>query len=474
MTAAGHDDARRDGGTRDGGTKDGKDAAVDGGMTPEPAGTSETPGEEETRVLPEVSAEPATREGSTADGSTPDGPAPEGSTPAAGSPAAGSPAAESPAAAGSPPAGSSAVNSAPADPASPDSSFGEDELRALFHGAVDGLAPGEGVLDRLQAAVPARRARKRQTLVGVAAAVILLGTAIPAAVHVAAAPGHEADPTMAGSSQDTRTAAPSSARPHEDAGREVRDDVRSASPRPSASSGHRSRASGSPSPKSPPSAGTVLADAPRCAATQLGDAAADRGTPAADGTVYGSFRVANVSGEKCAVTSAGQVRVAVLGGRTRTTVPVVEHQDGDAAADLPGTSQSALLLGPGQSYEVRFAFVPDAGCPSGDPSKPPEDPGPSSPTPSEPAQSPAESGGPGSGPGKGPDQGQGAGAGPEDPAALDRTTTQFERSVPADDAPAATVEVSHNAAPGGPVSNTTIRESCSGTLYRTGLLPAGG
>ncbi|EGJ76366.1 hypothetical protein STTU_3577 [Streptomyces sp. Tu6071] len=401
-------------------------------------------------------AEAASVDDSPADASSADG-SPAGASPSDDSPA-------DPTRANSSPADPTPPNSAPADPASPDSSFGEDELRALFHGAVDGLAPGEGTLDRLQAAVPARRARKRQTLVGVAAAVILLGTAIPAAVHVAAAPGHEADPAMAGSSQDAHT--PTSAETKRPKSPEhVEGGGRSASPHSSASGGHRGGASGSPDPETHSSAGTVLAEAPRCEPTQLGDAAADRGTPAADGTVYGSFRVANISGEKCAVTSPGQVQVAVVGGTSRTTVPVVQHQDGDAAGGLPGTSQSvrALLLDPGQSYEVRFAFVPDSTCPTGGPTQGPGDPDPSSPPPVETSQPPAESGG------------SGAGSTPDNSAALDQTTTQFTRSVPLDDTPATgTVEVTHNAAPGGPVTNTTIPESCPGTVYRTGLLPANG
>jgi hypothetical protein len=355
--------------------------------------------------------------------------------------------------------GPSSAATGPSSAAS-DSSFGEDELRALFHGAVGGLTPGEGVLDRLQAAVPARRARKRQTLVGVAAAVLLLGTAIPAAVHVAAAPGREADPAMAGSSQDAHASASAGSGSPESAGSAL-DGPRPAAPQASGSAGHRGGASGSPAPDAPAAVGTALADAPRCAAAQLGDAAADRGTPAADGTVYGSFRVANVSGERCAVTSPGQVQVAVVGGTSRTTVPVVEHKDGDAAAGLPGASQPALLLEPGQAYEIRFAFVPDSPCPSGGPSKGTDTPASSAPpsdTPS--SQPPAETGG------------TGAGTAPE-ASVPDRTTTQFSRLAPAEDTPATTtVEVTHNAAPGGPVTNTTIPESCSGTVYRTGLLPA--
>ncbi len=426
------DGTRREGSPEDGARREGpreeKGTAVSGGRTPGAAGASEEPGGGDARETPV--AGPGSADSPSADAAPVD-PAPE----------------EDP---------------VPAAPAAPDPSFDEDDVRALFRGAVGGLTPGEGALDRLQAAVPARRARKRQTLVGVAAAVVLLGTAIPAAVHVAAAPGHEADPAMAGSSQDARTPSSAGTERHESDEHEE-NGGRSASPHSSAGGRHRDTGSGAPEPGTHPSAGTVFADAPRCEPTQLGDAAADRGSPAADGTVYGSFRVANISGEKCAVTSPGEVQVVVLGGAARTTVPVVQHQEGDAAGGLPGPSRSvqALLLDPGQSYEVRFAFVPDSTCPSGGPTQAPGDPDPSSPPPVDPSQPPAEGGG--------------SGSSPDNAAPLDQTTTQFSRRVPVDDTPpTATVEVTHNAAPGGPVTNTTIPDSCPGTLYRTGLLPADG
>ncbi|NED11681.1 hypothetical protein G3I33_09280, partial [Streptomyces sp. SID9124] len=75
----------------------------------------------------------------------------------------------------------------------------EDALRRMMHGVVQGLEPSEGSLDRLQRAVPARRARRRQALVGAAAAALLIGTAVPAFVHVANSEGSStASPAIAG------------------------------------------------------------------------------------------------------------------------------------------------------------------------------------------------------------------------------------------------------------------------------------
>lgn len=65
--------------------------------------------------------------------------------------------------------------------------FAPDELRGLLHGAVAELTPSDGALERLRHAVPVRRARKRQAVIGAAAAVLLCGTAVPAAMRLTAA-----------------------------------------------------------------------------------------------------------------------------------------------------------------------------------------------------------------------------------------------------------------------------------------------
>ncbi|WP_392840567.1 hypothetical protein [Streptomyces sp. LN500] len=96
------------------------------------------------------------------------------------------------------------------------SDLDEVVLRRMLRGAVEGLEPGDGTLDHLKRAVPARRARKRQAVVGAAAAVLLIGTAIPAFVHVANSDGSStANPAIAahgeqaqgGSGSDTGSAA---------------------------------------------------------------------------------------------------------------------------------------------------------------------------------------------------------------------------------------------------------------------------
>lgn len=75
----------------------------------------------------------------------------------------------------------------------------EVALRRMLHGAVRELAPSEGTLDHLHRAVPARRARRRQAVVGAAAAALLIGTAVPAFVHVATSDGPSAArPAIAG------------------------------------------------------------------------------------------------------------------------------------------------------------------------------------------------------------------------------------------------------------------------------------
>ena len=61
----------------------------------------------------------------------------------------------------------------------------EVALCRLLRGAVQDLEPADGTLDHLHRAVPARRARRRQGVVGAAAAALLIGTAIIFACGIA-------------------------------------------------------------------------------------------------------------------------------------------------------------------------------------------------------------------------------------------------------------------------------------------------
>lgn len=89
---------------------------------------------------------------------------------------------------------------------------------------------------------------------------------------------------------------------------------------------------------------------------------------------------------------------------------------------------------------MKFAWVPSESCPTVPTT--PTDP----PTSQEP--SPGTGGGQGSVP--------------------DNTETQLltTENVPQD----GSISVSHTAEPGGPSTDTTIANACSGTLYRTGML----
>ncbi|MGM7444416.1 hypothetical protein ACPW7O_23800, partial [Streptomyces tunisiensis] len=95
-------------------------------------------------------------------------------------------------------AGNGTVNDG-RDEQSPDGLASDElHLRTLLHQAVQDVEPSDGTLDYLRRAVPARRARKRQALVGAAAAALFLGTAVPALVHVSTASGPDANPSAVG------------------------------------------------------------------------------------------------------------------------------------------------------------------------------------------------------------------------------------------------------------------------------------
>ncbi|MFJ8213821.1 hypothetical protein [Streptomyces sp. NPDC096033] len=370
----------------------------------------------------------------------------------------------------------------PAAPATAD----EQVLRSLFAGAVQGLEPSEGALERLRHAVPARRARKRQTLVGAAVAVLLAGTGIPAAMHLGdedeggTAAGHSAmaghgeaqgtvpgDPHHDGPAGGTR---PQPARPPgkgQTAG--GAGDRPSPQPGGSPSGGVSAGPSGSGAPTAAlgngpqPPAGAAAA-APGCTGDQLGVAGSAR-APEADGKVYGSFKVTNVSARGCMVTGPDTVTAASVPQGPPPAQPrgvtVTGHTAGDPASGLPDPSAEApvLVLQPKQTYEVLFAWVPSSqSCPAATP-------GPTA-TPQQQGsvrQRPAgqSDGGPANTP-----AGGAAGA----PAGAGDTAGAVQR--PADPDPAG-VAVSHTpaTAPGAPVTETTIPQACGGTVYRTGLIP---
>ncbi|MFI1227384.1 MULTISPECIES: hypothetical protein [unclassified Streptomyces] len=325
----------------------------------------------------------------------------------------------------------------------------EVALRRMLHGAVRDLAPSEATLDHLHRAVPARRAKRRQAVVGAAAAALLIGTAVPAFVHVATSDGSStARPAIAGHGEQAHGGNGDETGPQEPGRRTVEPTEREseggageADPDPSPSEGSGSDPDGAVPGAKPDSPSVDLAALPVCDPSQLGVASEGAGAPGADGTVYGSFKIANVSGTDCTVSSNGTVGFTALGAADPLRIGVVQHAAGDAAPGLPDPSQEpgTVLLKPSMAYEVRFAWVPTDTCPTVGPS----------PTPTPSAEAAGGSVGEGTG-----DSGVAAQSLREDGGGT------VEGSV----------TVTHTPETGAPTAETKIPNACSGTIYRTGVL----
>ncbi|WP_236241802.1 hypothetical protein [Streptomyces sp. CC228A] len=346
----------------------------------------------------------------------------------------------------------------------------ELRLRRILQGAVRDLQPSDGALDHLRTAVPRRRARKRQALVGAAAAVVLLGTGVPAFV-VAGDGGPDGTPVNVGhglhdqggnGDQGGGTAG-------EQAAGSPSGELGGGSAGPGGGGGTGASARPEQSQKATAGASEGTADSgtsdpsapapqrlPACTAGQLGVVSATT-QPGANGVVYGTFRVGNVSGSDCAVKGPGGIGFRAGGAADQDRIAVVPHTAGGPAAELPAHSAYAAVvaLEPSAAYEVRFAWVPKDTCPveggaSGEPST----------TPSEPETPPA--GGTGT---TGETEGDGGtpdtATGTETQLVTEEEPTQVEGSV----------TVTHTAQPGSPTAEAAIPQACAGTIYHTGLLP---
>ncbi|PKT71923.1 hypothetical protein CW362_16870 [Streptomyces populi] len=325
--------------------------------------------------------------------------------------------------------------------------FGGDELalRRLLHEAVQEIRPTDGTLEHLRRAVPARRARKRQAVVGMAAAALFMGTAIPAFVHVSHSSGSNPDPsTVANSSQaqggqgqDKGSDGGTGKNAGGSTGTSKHDGPGGTKQTPGGKDkGTSGAATGGADPTASAPAATT------CTAEQLGGASGTAAAPDSTGAVYGSFTVSNVSTTACTVTGAGTVSALAQGAADPARIGVAMHVGGDAATGLPdpSTAVTSLVLQPGTSYVVKFAWVPSSTCPTA--SEPP------SPDPT-PTQGTTETGG---------------------------TTTN---AAVASTAPQLLVEggtldgsvvVSSTAATGGAAASVTVPNACAGTVYHTGIL----
>ncbi len=371
------------------------------------------------------------------------------------------PAAQSPSASSPQPSphephgGNEPVNERP-DEQSLGSGLGPDEaeLRRLLHQAVDVLEPSDDTLDYLRHAVPARRARKRQALVGMAAAALFAGTAVPAAVHV----------STAGSAKDVRAGSASG-------GTEVQggqgDDLHTgvtagtALPGlPGVTDDVGSRGGDSKGGKDAGADASAPASAPTCTAAQLSAPVGELGPVGADGSVSGVFRVYNSSIAGCSVSDPGTVSVSALGAADPARIAVV-RQAGDQQ------EYEQLLLAPGNSYEIRVSWVASGSCPTDDP-----------------VESPTTSGGTDGG---GGDAAGGQDGGTSAPPTVggstdgrvgstgnegteDGVSTQLGKSQANADGSVVVSYRPQGADAAGAAASVTVPGACAGTVYRTGIL----
>lgn len=319
-------------------------------------------------------------------------------------------------------------------------------LRRMLHDAVQEMEPRDGTLDHLRRAVPVRRARKRQAAVGMAAAALFLGTAVPAVLHVSQAGGSDANPSIAGQASQAQGGTDQGKNPDGGSTGRVGDssgDTGEQGKGGTADAGQgKESAGGTASSGTGPSASQ--SSAPVCSADQLGAGPATVAVPDAAGTVYGTFRVQNTSATSCDVGGAVAVTSAAQGAADATKITVVEHASGDAAAGLPDPSLyvTQLALAPGSAYEVKFAWVPSETCPT--------------------------TGGTG---------GDSGGSASPSPSPTEQASTTGETTsgtaaqlLPEDGTADGSVNVTYTAEGGSPTSTATVPDACAGTIYRTGVL----
>ncbi|KRV47517.1 hypothetical protein AQ490_06360 [Wenjunlia vitaminophila] len=311
----------------------------------------------------------------------------------------------------------------------------EEVLRRLLQDSVQDVRPSPAALDHLRRAIPARRARRRQALVGAVASVLLVGTAVPALVHTAG-------------SSDTPSNAARGTHPTIDQQGDQGDPARRRTPAPKDRPSDRATGRGEghsdpdpgqsrkpsrevtpdrPPPRNDDDGETVSAGPAACAADQLGNSTVEVGEPDGEGKRYGTFWVMNVSSESCLLDAPGTVQAVAQGSADPARVLTSPHSEGGPAAGLPLVSDEQIVLAPGTSFSVRFGWVPESGttgCPTT--SVPPD--------------------------GQAAD---GSGEG-EDPG-----------GDPPPDPPAGSVAITYTPAGGGSSATGTVNDACAGTVYYT-------
>lgn len=336
----------------------------------------------------------------------------------------------------------------------------EDALRRLLQGAVQDIQPSADALDHLRRAVPARRARKRQALVGMAAAALLIGTAVPAFIHVANSRGADsANPVNAGHDQQAQggtgndpgvTGGDNGVKaPTQGAGDAV-SPGRTTGPDQSAEA---------PTGGSDGASGAVQTPATQSQACEPGQLAVstELGAPDAEGKTYGTFRVTNLSDADCFV-GGSTVGFSAVGAADPARIGVARHTAGDAASGLPdpAAETDVAVAMAAQSYEVRFAWVPSDTCPTEG----------SSPAPS-PSTGDTSGGGGTTGGGTG---GTASGAGGQDGTDTSEGNAAEPQLMVEDGTKDGSVTVTYSALNGAVTGRTNVPDACAGTIYYTGVL----
>jgi hypothetical protein len=317
----------------------------------------------------------------------------------------------------------------------------EQALRRLMKAAVQGIEPTPDTLHHLRRAVPARRAHRRQLMAGAVAAGLLAIAAVPAALHAANTSG----------SADSDTANASSSHSNGGGGGAKGDNGKADSGRPAGSvsdggkqSGGRKTSTASPSATvtkggagGPSPTSTIGAAAHACTSGDFGKPLSYAGSAASDGTVYGWFKLSNISSTACTIAGAGFVTAVAQGSADPTHISVVDHTAGDPATGLPNGSVKSLVLASGQAYEVQFAWIPASGGGT---------------TGCQPTTTPT--------PTDTPTDGTSTTSGSTAGSTATATT-----------APASIV-LTDTSAPATAASSVTLADACAGTVYKTGVLNA--
>ncbi|MQY15033.1 hypothetical protein SRB5_52100 [Streptomyces sp. RB5] len=323
----------------------------------------------------------------------------------------------------------------------------EDALRALLHGAVDDLAPREGVLDHLRYAVPARRARRRQLMVGAAALLVLAVASVPALLRTGGIGGDGGRPLAVASSPATPESGES---PDGGTSGEVGggDSTHGGGEQGEATQGPHDGTDGTGSGGGPN--GTKPVSAPPCKAGDLVEESATTSPPDSRGNVTGQIKMANASSAPCSVAGAGSVRTVAADARIDTA----QHTDGDVASGLlPAVAPEPepITLAAGEAYVLAFAFVPAPEAAETCPATGPDTPAP--------------------GPTEGTDTNTPTGDTGE---VLSNTTTQLmvTDTGGANDGtppPPETTEVAitHTPEGGGRTATVTVPATCAGTVFYT-------